>query len=292
MRADATDPMRPVFRTGLLIWTVATLLVGMFGAGQHAAIASTMQLHGALNRGGAVGIVSHRGAAAIAPENTLAAMRVAIEQGVEFVETDVQLTADGVPVLLHDPTLDRTTSGSGPVAAHTLEQVKTLDAGSWFGASYAGEQIPTLEEFLNELDSGDVRALVEIKGVWSIEQLAAATELLRAHGMVNRVGLQSFELDTLEMLAEVAPEFARIMLTREWDSATVASAVALEVSAVGARTKLFNARPELLERLREHGIGSLAYTLNTEQRWQQAGERGIDLIVTDDPVRLAAWRDG
>lgn len=292
MRGQATIWKRGALHTGLLAWSLVTLLLVLFGTNPHAAAASTMQMHGALHREGPVGIISHRGAAAIAPENTLAAMRVAIEQGVEFVETDVRLTADGVPILMHDPTLDRTTSGRGPVVHRTFAEIRALDAGSWFSSDFAGEPVPTLEEFLDELAPSTTRALVELKGEWATGQIEAVVELLRARYMVNRVALQSFELPTLQQLQELAPEFARILLTRAWDEGTVQEAVELQVSAVGARTKLYEAKPELLERLRAVGIGSLVYTLNTEKRWVRANERGVDLVVTDDPVALAVWREG
>lgn len=283
---------RATLRTGLVAWVLTTLLVVMFGATPHAAAASTMQLHGALHREGSVSIVSHRGAAALAPENTLAAMRIAIDQGVDFVETDVQLTSDGVPVLLHDLTLDRTTNGVGPVAQHTFAEVRALDAGRWFDAAHAGERVPSLEEFLDLLDESNVRALVELKGEWHPEQLDQVADLLQSRYMVNRVALQSFEEDTLRGLQQVAPQFARVMLTREWNEHTVSIARELEVSAVGGRPKLIDRNLNLLPELREAGIGSLAYTLNRSKRWNHAIERGIDLIVTDDPVQLGQWRRG
>lgn len=278
-------------RTSVLAWFCVTLLLVLVGANPHAAAASAMQQPGALHREGPVGIVSHRGAAAIAPENTLAAMRIALDQGVEFLETDVHLTADGVPILMHDPTLDRTTDGTGPVAARSYEEIQRLDAGGWFSSEYAGEPVPTLEEFLEMLETSNAQALVELKGEWTEAQLEQVADQLRAHHMVNRVVLQSFEIPTLEGLQAVAPEFARLLLTREWDEATVAHAVRMQVSAVGARIKLYEQRPELLETLREVGIGSLVYTLNTEGKWQQACDRGVDLVVTDDPVSLMEWRD-
>lgn len=281
---------RATLRTACAAWVLVTLLVVMIGATPHAAAASTMQLHGALHREGSVSIVSHRGAAALAPENTLAAMRIAIEQGVDFVETDMQLTSDGVPMLLHDPTLDRTTNGSGPIARHTYDEVRALDAGSWFSPANAGERVPTLDEFLDVLAPSNVRALVELKGDWTTEQLAEVADLLQARYMVNRVALQSFEEDILRGLQQVAPQFARVMLTREWDPRTVSLAQELEVSAVGGRPKLIDRNLNLLAELRDTGIGSLTYTLNKAKRWDLAIERGIDLIVTDDPVELGEWR--
>lgn len=278
-------------RSAVLSWITVTLLLVLTGTNPHAAAASTMQLPGALNRDGTIGIISHRGAAAIAPENTLAAMRIAVDQGVEFVETDVQLTADGVPVLMHDETLDRTTNGSGPIAAHTFAEVRALDAGGWFSSEYAGETVPTLEEFVDVLQPSNVRALVEFKGEWTPEQMEQVVGLLRSEHMVNRVALQSFEPAVLHELLDIAPEFARVMLTREWTDRTVDEAIELRVSAVGARTKLYEKRPRLLDSLRDAGIGSLVYTLNTEKKWRQAAARGVDFVITDDPVSLAEWRE-
>lgn len=289
--ADATFRPGERIRGALsrLAWALVVTLVLVLGAEPHASAVSTLQLHGALHRDGPVGIVSHRGAAAIAPENTLAAMRVAIDQGVEFVETDVQLTADGVPILMHDFTLDRTTDAIGAVKGRTLAEIRALDAGGWFDEAYAGERVPTLEEFVAELDSSTARALVELKGVWPEERIAEVAELLRDHHLVNRVALQSFEIPTLQSLRNAAPEFARVLLTREWDESIVGLAAELQVSAAGARTKLVDSRPELIEQLRAIGIGTLVYTLNSERRWAEAASRGVDLVVTDDPVSLSAW---
>ncbi|SJN09731.1 Glycerophosphoryl diester phosphodiesterase [Leucobacter sp. 7(1)] len=278
-------------RVGVLAWLLTTVLVVGFGATPHADAASTMQTHGALQRHEQLGIIAHRGAAALAPENTLAAMQIAFAQGVEFVETDVHLTADKVPVLMHDPTLDRTTAGSGPVASHTLAQVQALEAGSWFDPEFAGEPVPTLDAFLTDLKAANVRALIELKGEWGVADLAATSQLLRDRGMVNRVALQSFELDTLTGLAELAPEFARIMLTREWDRGTVALAAELQVSAVGARAALLDERPELIAEIQRVGIGVLVYTLNSTRTWNEAVTRGVDLVITDDPIAFATWRE-
>ena len=91
-------------------------------------------------------IIAHRGASAAAPENTLAAIARAADLGARSVELDVMLSADGVPVIIHDTDLARTTNGTGPVAALAFEQLARLDAGSWFGAAFAGERIPSLAD--------------------------------------------------------------------------------------------------------------------------------------------------
>ena len=105
-------------------------------------------------------LIGHRGAAAAAPENTLASLRKAKELGASWVEFDVKLTRDGCPVLIHDERLERTTSGRGEVALTTLEELQKLDAGGWFAPAFRGERVPTLEAALAlcaELGLGDQR---------------------------------------------------------------------------------------------------------------------------------------
>ncbi|MCS3429252.1 glycerophosphoryl diester phosphodiesterase [Leucobacter aridicollis] len=277
-------------RTALLAAIFVVLLVTGLGTNPYAASASVLQLHGALSRVEEFGIISHRGAAALAPENTLAAMRIAFDQGVDFVEADLHLTADGVPVLMHDPTVDRTTTGTGPVANLTLAQIQGLDAGSWFDGAFAGERVPTLEAFLDELAPTNSRALIELKGSWNDEQVAAAVALLDARYLMDRVAFESFEIDNLERLAVLAPNYARVMLTREWNRPTLELAAALNISAVGARVSVFEADFALVEEARVLGIGTMVYTLNTVKQWKQARSHGIDLVITDDPVSLEQWR--
>src|ERR1700675_1784021 len=113
--------------------------------------------------GPAIGpVIGHRGAAAHAPENTLAGLRRAKALGCGWVEFDVRLTGDGALVLCHDPLLDRTTSGSGPVSAKSLAAIRQCDAGSWFAPSFAGERVPTLDEALLLAAELDLGANVEI----------------------------------------------------------------------------------------------------------------------------------
>lgn len=291
MAAAAGGLSRSVMAAGLVAWSLTLLLVIASGATPYATPASALQVHGALQRDGGVGIISHRGAASLAPENTLASMRLAIEQGTDFVETDVRLTSDGVPILMHDPRIDRTTAGTGRVAYLTLAEIRTFEAGSWFDPAFAGEPVPTLEEFATLLDPVPTRALIELKGKWTAESVDAMLELMRAHQLVNRVVLQSFELPTLRLLQQEGPEFARLLLTRGLTDETAATAIELQVSAVGSRDDRFADNPEFVQKMRSVGIGTAAYTLNSEAKWGWAAELGIDLVVTDDAVALGAWRD-
>src|SRR5260370_5504605 len=108
-------------------------------------------------------IIGHRGAALAAPENTLAGFCLARALNVEWVEFDVRLTSDGRCILLHDDTLDRTTNGRGPVSRLTFDEVRRLDAGTWFGPDFAGQPVPGLEETIGLLAQLNLGAVVELK---------------------------------------------------------------------------------------------------------------------------------
>lgn len=108
-------------------------------------------------------IVGHRGVAALRPENTMVSFEYAIELGLDGLETDIHMSADGELVLIHDDTLERTTDGSGNVWDYTLEQLKTFDAGSWFSPEYSNQKIPTFREFLELVKGKNLFLNIEIK---------------------------------------------------------------------------------------------------------------------------------
>lgn len=154
--------------------------------------------------------IAHRGASSIAPENTIAAFRKAVELGADALECDIHMTVDGHLVLLHDDDVNRTTDGSGSIAAMTLVEVKSLDAGSWFGKGVEGERIPLLEELML-LDTSAILILEPKHGSDTypgIEQ--KIVELIRKHGAQQRTILKSFEKGVLQKFRELAPEIPRL----------------------------------------------------------------------------------
>lgn len=160
-------------------------------------------------------VIAHRGDSAHRPENTLASFASALEAGAQLVELDVQATRDGVPVVLHDPTLDRTTTGRGPVREKSLVEVRALSAGypARFGDAYAGERVPTLAEALAFL-RGRARVMVEIKGESVGDDAEAGIEArtvaeVRKAGMVGEVAFLSFDRRALLRCREQAPEIPR-----------------------------------------------------------------------------------
>ena len=144
-----------------------------------------------------VNSVAHRGYSTIAPENTLSAYRLAKEKGFTTVECDVSFTSDGVGVLLHDATIDRTSNGTGNIADMTLEQVRQYDFGGWKSTEYAGEKIPTFEEFLSLCKSLSLHPYIEIKDGATQTEVESLITLVARYGMIDDVTWISFESDAL-----------------------------------------------------------------------------------------------
>ena len=173
-------------------------------------------------------VVGHRGAMAYAPENTLASFEEALRRGADVIECDVHLTADGVPVVIHDETLDRTTDGRGPVSGATVAELRALDAGSWFGDAFAGARIPTLDDVL-EWAKPRVPVAVELKGIpHPAPGLVERTvDALRRHGMVERAILIAFDHPILARAGVLEPRVARgaLYACRPLDAPALARAV-------------------------------------------------------------------
>ena len=234
-------------------------------------------------------IASHRGDKAGAPENTLPALQRAIDSEAQFVETDVQLTADGVPVLMHDWTVDRTTDGNGPVWAYDYDKLATLDAGSWYAPEFAGTRVPTLAEFLTIFAPSSKRAIIELKGSWTAEQSAIVAIQIRAAGVDDRVLLASFDIMTLRGLEEVAPSLPRAIISRTvvGDPATLAGACG--AVAIITSHAFVKDSPEIVAQIHEAGLAVLLYTLNNSESWSAATSLGVDGIITDKPDQLGKW---
>lgn len=143
--------------------------------------------------------VNHRGYSAEAPENTLPAYILSKQKGFNFVETDVSFTSDGVAMLLHDATIDRTSNGSGTLANMTYEQVRQYDFGSWKNAKYAGTKIPTLDEFLALCKAIMLHPYIELKpnGGYTQAQIESVVDAVHAHGLKGEVTYISFSSEYL-----------------------------------------------------------------------------------------------
>ena len=226
-------------------------------------------------------IIAHRCGGALAPENTLAGLRVAARLGCRGVEFDAMLAADGVPVLIHDETLERTTSASGRVAAVESTRLGQVDAGSRHHPAFAGEPLPTLDQALGLCAELGLWANVEIKP--SAGQEVETGRVIGHHVAAAKCSLllSSFSGAALRSAADAAPLVARALLVgpvpANWrDLMAEAAAMALH-SAARALT------PEALRAVRESGIPLACYTVNRRDDGERLLAGGVCAVFSDRP---------
>ncbi|GAB3140971.1 hypothetical protein GCM10027290_12760 [Micromonospora sonneratiae] len=239
--------------------------------------------------GAPVTVIAHRGASSAAPENTLVAQEVARRAGADWIENDVQPSRDGVPFVLHDGTVDRTTDGAGAIRSLTAAQLKALDAGSWFAPHYTGVRLPTLAEQLADLRTRGGNLLLEIKGAHSRDEVAKIVEVIRAEQMTGRVFIQSFEVDALKHTYALAPELPLGLLRGSLDADPVAIAKELHLTAYNPTGAALIAKPEVVDGLHKAGVAVMAWTIDSAAQWRQLEQIGVDGIITNRPAELAGW---
>jgi len=229
-------------------------------------------------------IIAHRGFSGQAPENTLVAIRQAIEVGADMVEVDVTLTADGHVICLHDETLNRTTNGQGLPTDHTLEAIRRLDAGSWFSPDYAGEKIPTLAEVL-ETVKGRILINVEIKSE-AVEHdvVPKVAALIAEHEMLDSVVVSSFSPEALRQMKISDPTvITATLFNKELHTGRDPLEIMLEVGSRGFNISSKRVTPEMIERCHRHGIPVAVYTVNEPSDMRRMIEMGVDAVFTDHP---------
>lgn len=238
-------------------------------------------------------VVAHRGNSAVAPQNTLAAFEAAWRAGADSIEIDIQLTADGHVVVIHDDTVDATTDGQGSVAGLTLDALRALDAGSWFAAAYRGQRVPTFAEVLELLvRRPGIELLLELKGAWTTAQVRPVTAAIREAGLTGRVVGQSFWPESVAALAEADPALRRGLLVFEVPDgvdALVRTCTGLGVMTCNPFGPLLVEHPELVARLHAAGLEVMVWTLDEPGQWAAAAALGVDAVITDRPDRLAGW---
>jgi glycerophosphoryl diester phosphodiesterase len=271
------------------VLAVASVVIAFLGA-SPARVSASELLGDPRTPGDAAFIASHRGGGASAPENTLPAIRAALSGGFDYVEVDVALTADQQPVLMHDAKVDRTTNGHGRLATLTLAEVRALDAGSWFAPEFAGTQVPTLAEFLDVLSASGHRALVELKGLWDAEAVAAAIAEVAARNLERRIAIASFDARTLAHASAASEVVPRLLILKNVPDDVVRAADEAGVRGILVARKAVLARPAIVDEVHAAGVRIVVYTLNRDTQWDAVTALGVDGIVTDDPGTLSQWQ--
>lgn len=243
-------------------------------------------------------VIGHRGAAALAPENTLASIRRAAADGAGMVEVDVKLTAEGRPIVMHDDRLERTTDGIGAVASTTLDALGALDAGSWFDAEFSGITVPTLEELLETVLELGIGLNIEIKPCPARDAETTEAVLATAGAMwpADRPPplLSSFSRECLARARDLTRGWSR-----DWPRALIADTLPgdwaearliLDLAAVHLGDHRLD--PGTIAGIRAGGPAVAVWTVNDPDRARVLLDAGADAIITDDPGRLASLAAG
>ncbi len=237
--------------------------------------------------------IAHRGAGKLAPENTLAAFRAGARHGWRAFECDVKLSADGVPFLLHDATLERTTSGHGYAGAQTWAALSQLDAGGWHSRVFAGEPLPTLAAVAAFVQRNGFALNIEIKpspGAEHTTGRAVAEAAARLWQGQRPPLLSSFKPDALAAAAQAAPHLPRALLLDRMPVDWQQTARMLGVAAVVTDQGLMDA--ELRDTLRASGWRALCYTVNDAAERDRLLALDIDGLISDAVDRFAPADDG
>jgi glycerophosphoryl diester phosphodiesterase len=232
--------------------------------------------------------IAHRGAGKLAPENTVAAFKLGARHGFRMFECDVKLSADGVPFLLHDATLDRTTSGQGRAADLPWSDLADLDAGSWHGSTYAGEPLPSFEQIARLVIELGCALNVEIKPTPGQEaETGAAVAQAAARWWAGQSVpplLSSFEPAALRAARQAAPELPRALLLDKLWPGWPDVARELEVVAIVGNWRVLDAA--VFEQARAQGWRVLSYTVNEAAEAARLQGLGIAGLITDAVDRL------
>ncbi len=227
--------------------------------------------------------IAHRGAGRLAPENTLAAFRLGARHGYRMFECDAKLSSDGVPFLLHDSTLDRTTSGRGTAGERPWSELSQLDAGGWHSREWAGEPLPTLENVARFCLANGYLLNIEIKPTPGTEEATGRAVASLAARLWHQAAvpplLTSFKVAALTGARDAAPLLPRGLLLDSLPDGWLDTARQLGCAAVVCNHALWTA--EHVAAVQGSGLRALSYTVNDEWAAQRLLDLGTDGIITD-----------
>ena len=228
-------------------------------------------------------VIGHRGSPRRAPENTIASFEAAAAHGADYVETDVQVTKDGEPVIMHDATVDRTTDGTGRIDQLTARQVSALTVKG-------GERVPTLRQTLSAVKALPVRFLLEIKGPQTPAAVDHILRLVSETGMTERTVVQSFDENIVRQAAASPYKIKPALLRDKLDADPVATARKFSLVAYAVNFNSLKAHPDAVRRLHAAGVQTFVWTVDGDSKWRTATSWGVDGVITNTADRFFQWR--
>lgn len=233
-------------------------------------------------------LIAHRGASAYAPENTIASFKKAIEMGLKAVEFDVQISKDLELIVIHDYTLERTTSGKGKVRDYTLKELQGLDAGSWFSKEFQGEKIPSLRKVLevvknNEFINIELKRDKNDKRKFDIQLI----DLIDEMKIKDKVIISSFDHEILVDIFELDNTLSLALLFHEEirDLKEYIDKLGIKINSINPNKNSLN--ENYIKKIKELNLNINAYTINSYEEYVKLNNLGIDRIFTNFPDLLS-----
>lgn len=224
-------------------------------------------------------VIAHRGAAGAAPENTMASISRAIEEGADWVEIDVQETSDGQVIVVHDSDFMKIAGDPIKVWEGDLERIQEIDAGSWFGPEFSDQRVPTLEQVLRLIRETNSRLVIELKYYGHDQQLEQrVVDLVEAAGIADRVVIMSLKLDGVKKLKQLRPE---------WTGGLLAATAVGDITRLDADFLAVNqnmASPAFIRRAHKSGKQVFVWTVNDSLSLSHWMSMGVDGVITDEPA--------
>jgi glycerophosphoryl diester phosphodiesterase len=233
-----------------------------------------------------IAVYAHRGASAHAPENTISSFTRALEAGADGVELDVKLTRDGKVIVLHDPTLDRTTTGQGSYKYQSFADLRKLDAGSWYGAAWRGEKLPLLAEVF-EAVGGKIGINIELTNYTTPGDglVDAVARVLAGVKDTSRVMFSSFRVSNLKRAKALLPNIPCGLLALPGLPGWLPRAVQINQPAFNALHPYYqDVNQKIIQRIHSGGKAVNVWTVNDPQMMQHLRALGVDMIMSDDPA--------
>jgi len=231
-------------------------------------------------------LIGHRGYPALCPENTLASFEGAMQAGCDMIELDVTLTKDRKVVVIHDDTLDRTTTGKGPVRGHALAEIKALDAGSWFDARFAEERVPELSEVI-KLTAGRSMLNIEIKesafeAIYPVDAIEhQVVKLVKTSGAMDRVIISSFDKRILQRIAAMdAPPAVAYISDHGADKSVLE--MLLKMRSFSWHPRFTVLTRDQVDMLHAAGIKIFPWTINTRTEAEKVLALGVDGLICNE----------
>ena len=230
-------------------------------------------------------VIAHRGDKTHAPENTLAAFKLAAENGADAIEFDLKLTADGRVVVLHDLTVNRTTNGTGRIYQLSFAAVRDLDAGAWFSGKFRGERIPTLDEVFESVDKRMYFNVELANYATPADGLATkVVDSVKKHNLKNRILFSSFYARNLRITRLLMPEVPRGLLCKRGIWGAWGRNFTWRGDYFALHPHLNNVNSRLVYMVQASGKRVHVWTVNQEEDLKRMIDLGVDAIITDDPV--------